>query len=287
MSNKSPISSKNDQVIKRILDKLAEAEKPLPHSLEFYRRILTIQSKTKTPDLSKTTAALKIKAVNRLNQCKPALTFTDIAFDWKIIQKSLRDLTELSIEYLSPEPGELEELTKLNHDLPLLKKTARTWFGIRTISRKSTTKNDHFNPLTASVLQAVFYPTLSNYASELMPLVQQDFWSRNYCPVCGGSPDFSFLDKERGSRWLLCNRCDGQWIFHRLVCPFCNNDDRNSLAYFTNDTGLYRLYVCDKCHRYIKTVDLRKTESDILLPMERILTLEMDKQAYDSNYKAE
>ena len=116
----------------------------------------------------------------------------------------------------------------------------------------------------------------------------QEAWYKRYCPVCGGGPDFAFLDKERdGARWLLCSRCDAQWLFYRLVCPHCGNDDQHSLAYLTDDTGLYRLYVCEKCRRYLKTIDLRKTEAEVLLPLERILTLDLDRQAHESNYTAD
>ena len=161
------------------------------------------------------------------------------------------------------------------------------WFGAGTTSRRSVTKNNAANPLTGSVLQASFYPLLASYAYELLPEVKQDSWYKNYCPICGGSPDFASLDKEQGGRWLLCSRCDAQWLFYRLVCPFCGNNDHNTLFYFTDDKSLYRLYVCDICHRYLKTIDLRKADSKVLLPLERILTLDMDRQAYESKYKAE
>jgi FdhE protein len=129
-------------------------------------------------------------------------------------------------------------------------------------------------------------PVLSAHAHALLPMVPQEEWYKRYCPVCGGEPDFAFLDKERGSRWLLCSRCNAHWLFIRLACPYCDNQDMNTLAYFTDDESLYRLYVCEKCQRYIKAIDIRKTETEVLLPLERIHTLDLDRQAYESNYKA-
>ena len=147
-------------------------------------------------------------------------------------------------------------------------------------------KNRDIKPLTFSLLQASLHPLLNVYASELLPSVKQESWYRRYCPVCGGSPDFASLDKERGARWLLCSRCDAQWLFYRLICPFCGNEDQKTLAYFADDRSLYRLYVCEKCRGYIKAIDLRQTESEILLPLERILTLDMDRQAQELDYEA-
>lgn len=276
----------NRHVIDKIINRLAEAEQPLPRSLHFYRQILTAQSKTKPPDLSRTLTRLREKAIQRLSQGKPILTFQDLAADWADIQSLFREVTALASDYLSPMPEETEELGEISADLALLTKAAKTWFAIGTVSRKSMTKNKDMKPLTFSVLQASLRPLLTVYANELLPLVTQESWYRTYCPVCGGSPDFAFLDKERGARWLLCSRCDAQWLFYRLVCPYCGNQDQKTLAYFADDKSLYRLYVCEKCRGYVKAIDLRQTQAEILLPLERILTLDMDRQAHELKYEA-
>jgi len=276
----------NRHVIDKIINRLAEAEQPLPRSLHFYRQILTAQSKTKPPDLSRTLTRLREKATQRLSQGKPILTFQDLAADWADIQSLFREVTALANDYLSPMPEETEELGEISADLALLTKAAKTWFAIGTVSRKSMTKNKDMKPLTFSVLQASLRPLLTVYANELLPLVTQESWYRPYCPVCGGSPDFAFLDKERGARWLLCSRCDAQWLFYRLVCPYCGNQDQKTLAYFADDKSLYRLYVCEKCRGYVKAIDLRQTQAEILLPLERILTLDMDRQAHELKYEA-
>ena len=284
--NGPPEAFTHRQVIDKILNRLAEAEQPLPSSLEFYRKVLTTQSKTRLPALSPSITKLKEKAPQRLGQGKPMLAFQDMVVDWADIQKLFQEVTKLTNEYLQPTQEEADELNEIGTDLTLFKETAKIWFGIRTTSRKSTSKTRDINPLTGSVLQASLYPLLAAYTDELLSLVEQDSWYQRYCPICGGSPDFSFLDKERGARLLLCSRCDAQWLYYRLVCPYCSNDDHDTLGYLTDDNGLYRLYTCEKCRHYIKAIDLRKAESEILLPLERILTLDMDRQAYESNYKA-
>jgi len=62
------------------------------------------------------------------------------------------------------------------------------------------------------------------------------------------------------------------------------NQDQNALAYFTDDEGLYRLYVCEKCKRYLKAIDLRQAKSEVLLPLERLITFGLDAQAKEYGY---
>ena len=273
------------QVVEKIMERLAEAEQPLPSYLELYRRALIAQSQTKIPDLSRSLTSLKDKATRRTAQGKPILTFDDMAIDWAEMQNLLQQVARLTNEYLSPTPEETADLDKICTDLDLLKKAAKTWFESGIASDKSTKSKD-MSPLTASVLQAMLNPLLAAYARELLPLLDQESWHQRYCPICRGNPDFAFLDKEHGARWLLCSRCDAQWLFLRLVCPYCGNDDQKTLAFFTDDKGLYRLYVCEKCRHYLKAIDLRKSEAEILLPLERILTLDMDRQASEMKYQA-
>lgn len=44
------------------------------------------------------------------------------------------------------------------------------------------------------------------------------------------------------------------------------------------ESHLYRLYVCEECRSYIKAIDLRCTESEVLLPLERMMAEGMDRQ---------
>ena len=110
-------------------------------------------------------------------------------------------------------------------------------------------------------------------------------WRRRLCPVCGGRPDLAYLDAEAGARWLMCCRCDAEWLFQRIQCPYCGTQDQRALGYFTDDAGVYRLYTCDKCKTYIKALDLRKAEGEVLLPLERVMTLDMDRQAAEAGYR--
>jgi len=274
----------NNEVLKR-LEGEGERKGLPPRLLEFYQRLFRIQSGAEKrigvvkPELNK-------EIINsRLERGSPLLKFGDLVLDWSLIKDIFTEVTAAFSEFpdlFGELPKSLRE-PKFHPSLP--KKVARAWF--ERASLPATMPVDDINEylLLDAVIHATLRPFLVSHSKALLNLVEQERWRRRYCPICGGAPDFAFLDKERGARWLLCSRCDTEWLFQRLECPYCGNQDMDTLAYFTDDEGLYRLYVCELCHKYIKAVDLRRTESEILLLLERVLTLDMDRQAQEKGYQ--
>jgi FdhE protein len=129
-------------------------------------------------------------------------------------------------------------------------------------------------------------PYLEWAAGQVLPYVAHERWKRGYCPACGGAPDFATLDAETGARHLLCSRCNSQWRYRRLGCPFCSTIDHARLVYYPSKDGVYRLYVCQECQRYLKTIDLRQAGRTVLLPVERITTVAMDMAARQEGYRS-
>jgi len=140
--------------------------------------------------------------------------------------------------------------------------------------------------LLSAIVHCAIKPFLATQARVLAPLIDQEQWRRGFCPICGGKPDFAFLNKEVGARGLVCSRCDTEWLFKRLECPYCGNNNQNDLAYFSDDKEQYRLYICYHCHTYLKAIDLRRTQTQILMPLERVLTVDMDRQGQEKGFKA-
>ena len=68
-------------------------------------------------------------------------------------------------------------------------------------------------------------------------------------------------------------------------CSFPPFQAEHSLAYFTDEKGIYRLYLCERCRAYIKAVDLRHVKKEVSLPLERMLTLGIDSQAREKGYR--
>lgn len=274
-----------EDITSKILKKLKEQEKEegkLPLLLEFYRELLEIQSKTRkrfgTPEPVLSSEAISKKVRKGL----PLVGFDELVLDWVLVRGVFTEVMAAFARY--PQLfGEIpERLRKPAIGRLLTKKAVKAWFTGKELPPK--TLDGISESLKQTVIQATIQPFLASYAQALINSVHQEHWRREYCPICGGSPDISYLEKEVGARWLMCSRCDAQWLFQRLECPCCGTKDQKALAFFTDEKELYRLYVCEQCKHYLKAIDLRKTEAEILLPLERLYTIDLDSQAKEHGY---
>jgi len=129
-------------------------------------------------------------------------------------------------------------------------------------------------------------PELEIIAEKYGETVEKSKWSEGYCPICGKEPKIGEIRKdEDGKRYLFCHQCGFKWNFNRIKCPFCGNEEQHSLAYFeVEGEERYRVDVCNKCRRYIKTVELPKSSEEPDLDIEDIATLHLDMIAYDEGY---
>ena len=132
-------------------------------------------------------------------------------------------------------------------------------------------------PVFYFLIKNAFSPFISNYAEKLQEAVEEKKWLKGNCPVCGSEPLIIRLVEETGKRKLFCSMCRTEWLYKRLACPFCENDDHESLRYFfVEDDEARRVDVCDKCKRYIKTIDNRKINKVTNLLVEYLSTLALD-----------
>jgi hypothetical protein len=217
-------------------------------------------------------------------QGKAILTFDDLKLDWSLLEETFRAAVHILV--LEPPGGHEngERLNQLAANTPLLRQVARDYY---TDIPLAATATEHCidTPLMEGCISAALAPFLAAHSQALSELVAQELWRRKVCPICGGPSDFAFLESEAGARWLICSRCSMEWLFQRIQCPYCGTQKHQSLAYRTNTQGIYQLYTCEECHCYIKAIDLRKAGSEVLLPLERILTVDMDRQAKEANYR--
>jgi FdhE protein len=139
--------------------------------------------------------------------------------------------------------------------------------------------------IVAFVVINALHPFLRAFATVLAPLIEDEKWYQRVCPVCGGEPDFGYLEEKVGGLRLLCSRCDVVWTYRRGECAFCGNSDKETFAYYLDDDETHRLYVCDGCQRYLKLLDGRHTTPNPLLPVQRILTIGMDIAAREQGYR--
>ena len=110
-------------------------------------------------------------------------------------------------------------------------------------------------------------------------------WSESFCPVCGARPNLSFIEQEENKRHLFCSRCPASWSFSRITCPFCEETNHQKLRYFqVEDDKAHRVYVCDTCSRYIKTV-LGESGQLVHARLLDLLTLRLDAVARREGYR--
>jgi FdhE protein len=135
-------------------------------------------------------------------------------------------------------------------------------------------------------LEESLRPELEFIARKYESIVKKYEWSEGYCPICGKEPKIGEIrEEEDGKRYLFCHQCGFKWHFQRIKCPFCGNDEQHTLAYFeVEGEERYRVDVCNKCRRYVKTVELPKSSEEPNMDVEDIATLHLDMIAYDEGY---
>ena len=81
------------------------------------------------------------------------------------------------------------------------------------------------------------------------------------CPRCAALPVAAVLREEGqgAKRSLLCAICLHEWECLRIVCPACGEQEFDRLPVYTAEQFAHvRIDACDRCHHYIKTIDLSK-----------------------------
>lgn len=206
----------------------------------------------------------------RLGQGVPALAFDDLEIDWRLARRTFAKLTKL-----------LRAHCKMPAGLAIDAQAARAWFEDRGWRNN---ENGEDSGIAALLFSATLRPFLAWQAESVLQGIDLDVWHRGRCPACGGTPDFAYLARDTGARWLMCSRCDTCWPYQRIQCPFCDNTDQDKLSFFTDRGGMRRLYVCERCKRYLKAVDLRKAPEEMSVYRERMTQLDMDWQASGLRY---
>ena len=260
----------DETVIKKLDD---WSKQDLPGPVELYLLLVRLQTEEK-PEISLPDALLSQKVISeRVVNAIPLLTFDELVLDWSNVERFFQKVTVVINEYSPQAAGPV--------DIPL-KELVRVWYDGRQLPRQPIERDT----LTVAI-HATMKPFLSKHSDNLLPRIDQGKWRRGYCPICGGRPNFAFLSREQeGARWLLCPRCDAQWLFQRLECPFCGNKEQKKLSYRSDEEGVYRLYLCEECKGYIKCIDMRRAGGDVVLQLEWVATLDLDRQACELGYAA-
>lgn len=217
----------------------------------------------------------------RLARGESLLRADDLALDWDALARLFQTICVIAARHRPDDANAFAEIAREMN--PAHARILARAYIANTFASRVT----RHTPLAAFALNNALHPFLAAYMRAWQPLVKDATWYRAHCPICGGAPDFAALEKESGARRLLCARCDAEWTFHRAVCPFCAENAPGKLGYFADQNNVYRLYTCENCKRYLKTIDLRELARDVHLPAERVLTIGMDIAAMQAGYQSE
>ena len=259
------------------VQQLEEAKGSDPEYASYYKvyqKIFSRQDETKKGITGELEMADRQALEGRARQGLPQLTFSQLPIESDLFHKLAQDIADIMLEYRGQEEKNDEEIIHKEID----------WFSLAEERFEKHEKTE--TEFLSLVVDLALMPYLEWASERIMPHLSEKYQGKSKCPVCGGEPNFSFLEKENGARWLICSRCRTEWRYTRLVCPFCENKEPANLKYYpAGENQTYRLYVCEVCLRYLKAIDLRKTRGDIGFLAETILTWSLDLAAREKGYR--
>jgi len=263
------------------LDEVAERNPDLADFYGFHRTLLQLQGEAKAEIAATLELADEDALKARLQQGLPLLSFDQLP-----IEAQRFATLATAVAGLLPEQNPDLEGQSIPQDVAGWVALAWQRFHDGQVSSEPAEEEEEEPEATLAEMTAdlALQPTLQWAAEQVLPHIDTQRWKRSYCPVCGGPPDLAVLEEEAGARYLICSRCNSEWLFRRLGCPFCGNSDYSKLFYYLGDDETYRLYVCQVCRRYLKGLDLRKTQRKVLLEAERITSVAMDVAAQQEGY---
>jgi len=262
------------QTISEALTEAARREPDLAPYYELHRTLLELQEKAKDEIVATLEMADEEALQERLLQGLSLISFAQLPLEAKRFARLAQAIAQVLTDY---------EVDVGDRTMP----DDAEWVSLaqQRFEEEQASGEQSETALAQMAVDLALKPYLEWAAEQVLPYVDQQRWKRGYCPVCGGAPDFATLEAEVGARYLLCSRCNSQWLYRRLGCPFCGTADHTKLVYYPSEDGVYRLYVCQECRRYLKTIDLRQVGCTVLLPVERVTTVAMDAAAMQEGYR--
>jgi FdhE protein len=271
------------QTVSEALAKAARQEPELAPYYDLHRTLLELQQKA----MAEITATLEMANEEALHarviQGLPLISFDQLPVETARLAALAKEIAQVLVDC----DVDVEDRTLPADEEWIALARQRFEAGQLAKGQKDQDEKSEQNVATLAQMAAdqALRPYLQWAASQVLPHVDQERWKRGYCPICGGPPDLATLDGEAGARHLICSRCNSQWLYRRLGCPFCSTTDHTKVVYYPSEDKVYRLYVCQECQHYLKTIDLREAKHVVLLPVERVTTVAMDAVAQQEGHR--
>ena len=265
------------------IKKLRAVQTEADEILEIYENVFIVQQRAVRsfrPDINDFDAEL---CRSRNAEGLPILRAEDIKIDQSLSDRVIKDLCRIIRKKKNEAiPDSFEIFLSSEHYEMFIKGLIEDGVAFKNLAGKA--KVDH--EIFCFLVHHAFSPFISKYAEKLHKYIDFNNWLKGYCPVCGREPLIAKLEGEVGRKWMLCSLCHTEWSFKRLACPFCENDNQDSLRYFfVEEDESHRMDVCDKCKGYIKTIDTRKAHNEINLLVENLSTLALDVVAQKEGFQ--
>lgn len=222
---------------------------------------------------------------------RPILRFEDIPLDLTDLRLMVRQTADVLHRYGALDDADHREAQTLGRDMKLVAMAA-AWYrsaaGLQVsavgVPASGATAGTDLG-IMAEVLGQAMRPFLGRCAEVLQQRPELALWTHPYCALCGGEPDLAVI-MATGERHLICGRCSLRWKFEALTCPYCRNSDRTRITSFATPDGLYRVYACDVCQRYLKAYDSRRAQRPVMPVVDSVATLPLDAAAMQKGYRS-
>jgi len=281
-------SSISSEQIQKAVGAIKKIKPDYAALLDFYEKVFIAQEASKsginpvTKNIPRETLAIKSK------EKFPLIDIPEFEVDYGSSEKLFRTLCGLMQEGNPQNSGSLNKLiTGIQAGSVNLKNIFSSFLAghddeSQAFSNVYSIDEEIVHFLTYNSLQ----PSITLFSQKLSALLEnEEEWGKGYCPVCGAPPVLSAFEKD-GKRFLYCGFCWHKWPSKRLYCPFCENSDQDTLHYFDfENEEEHRADVCDRCRKYIKTVDVRKLDRFMYPPLEHLSTAHIDIRIKDMGFE--
>lgn len=230
-----------------------------------------VQTRVATTPLTLT--AREVEA--RLAAGHRLVDFDRLPIDWNDTRLLFRQITDVLRRHDTLDHAAAMRLHDAGRaeDLPAL---ARRWF------------DDGASGSAIEMLDEVMSWSMRPYLARAADVIQQrttfGTWHRGVCPVCGGEPDMAWITTS-SERQLVCSRCQTRWPTEPVACPFCGEAERSRITSFATPDGAYRVTACQRCRRYLKTLDGRRAGRPVMPALDAIATLPLDAVVLQRGFK--
>lgn len=291
--------NETEKILKRI-DTIAKKLPRLAEVLSFGYEIMQLQDKMKDAINNKSLLSLKSDKKyldKKLNNGEPILDKNDIlnALDLK----EWRDNYQKILHFIKKKRPQLEEsISKIEEwgEKSEIENLIKNYLPPLDITKNNVKETNEYNNILLSfIIENSLKPSgkaLGKIFNEIFQTIDMNLWKLSRCPLCGTMARMGQIKGEEGVKYLICGFCETSWSFRRIECPYCENNDQETLKYFQvsipdiNEDSKMRVDVCIKCKRYIKTLD---NKENVFEPrsfgIEDLLTLYLDVMAKKEGYE--